>query len=275
MKYDIKPLGVGEILDQSVKMIQSRFTLFLGISACIAIPAGLIVNFVMLAMMPQMPPNPTPQDMEVFQQAMFQNLIPIMLLSALSMMIVYPLTTGSMIHAVASEYLGKPTTVRKSIAAALKKFFPLLGTSILMFLAVYLGLFLCVIPGLYLLVRYTLSSNVVMLEDKSGPSALSRSSELMLSDRSKNYNTLVLLWLLLGFAGFGINYISNFIPQPHIKIVVTVVIQSLFQAFGAAAFAIFYFSCRCKADNFDLELLADSLNTQPADSAAPLADDLK
>lgn len=275
MKYDIKPLGVGEILDQSVKLLQNRFTLFLGISACIAIPAGLIVGFSMLAITPQLPPNPTEQDIVVFQAAMARNLIPIMLMSSVSMIIVYPLTTGSMIHAVASEYLGKPTTVGESIAAALKKFFPLLGTSILMFLAVYIGLICCVIPGLYLLVRYTLSSHAVMLEDRAGTGALSRSSELMLSDRTKNYNSLVLLWLLLGFAGFGINYVSGFIPQPHLKIVAGVVIQSLFQAFGAAAIAIFYFSCRCKADNFDLQLLADSLKQQPAEPDAPFADDFK
>ena len=114
-----------------------------------------------------------------------------------------------------------------------------------------------------------------MLEDKAGTAALSRSSELMLNDRTKNYNTLVLLWLLLGIAGFGVGYIGNFIPQPHLQIVVTVVIQSLFQAFGAAAIAIFYFSCRCKADNFDLELLADSLNTSLESSEAPFADDVK
>ena len=276
MKYDIKPLRIGEILDQSVKLIQSRFALFFGISACITIPVGLILNFTMLSIAPQMPANPTPEDVRVFQEAMAKNLLPILLVSGLGYILVYPLMTGSMIHAVASEYLGKPTTVGASIRAAFKKFFPLLGTSILMFLIVYLGLFLCIIPGLYFLVRYSLSSNIVMLEDKAGTKALSRSSELMLNDRTKNYNTLVLLWILLGVAGAGVGYIAGLVPQPHLQVVVSVVIQALFQAFGAAALAIFYFSCRCKADNFDLELLASSIESAPrANDAVPFADDFK
>ena len=278
MNYDIKPLGVGGILDQAVNLIKTRFWLFFGIAACIAIPAGLALNFLSLAMLPAVPPNPTPEDMLVFQQEMASKILPLGLISMLVSIFVYPLTTGAMIHAVSSEYLGNETSVGASIGAAFKKFFPLLWTSILMFLTVYVGIIMCIIPGLYFLIRNTLSSHAVMLEDYSGRSALQRSSELMLHDRSKNYNTLVLLWILLGVVGFATGFVGGLIPQPHIKIVVTVLLQAILQTFGAAAFAIFYFSCRCKADNFDLELLAESIGSDvdsPSPDDQPFADDFR
>ena len=89
MNYDIKPLGVGGILDQAVNLIKTRFWLFFGIAACIAIPAGLALNFLSLAMLPAVPPNPTPEDMLVFQQEMASKILPLGLISMLVSIFVY------------------------------------------------------------------------------------------------------------------------------------------------------------------------------------------
>jgi hypothetical protein len=271
MSYEIKPLGVGGILDQAVKLLKNHFGLFLGISMCVSVPFGLVMSFVMLGITPQLSENPTPQEIEALQQGLVSNFAIIMGMSFASMIIVYPLTTGAMIHAVASEYLGKPTTIGASIGRALQVFFPLLLTSFLMFLVVYVGFLFCIIPGFYFLVRYSLSSHAVVLDELSGPAALKRSSSLMLHDRTKNYNTLVLLWLLLGVIGFAINMVSGLIPQQHVAIVVGVLLQAVNGAFGAAAFAVFYFSCRCKAENFDLELLADAMHVETATPESPIS----
>lgn len=268
MRYEIKPLGVGGILDQAIQLLKNHFGLLMGISLCISVPFGLIVGFVSLSLMPPIPVNPTAEDMQAYQQAAMSYMLPLMAMGLLSMAIVYPLTTGAMIHAVASEYLGKPTTVGASIGKAFRLFLPLVVTSFLMFLIVYLGLIACIIPGVYFLVRYSLSSHAVVLEGKMGPSALKRSTELMTFDRSKNYNTLVLLWLLLGVIGFAINSGSAFIPQPHLAMVVSVLLQAVNGAFMAAAFAVFYFSCRCKADNFDLQLLAKAMDEEESEPVA-------
>lgn len=272
MSYEIKPLGVGGILDQAVQLLKNHLGLFLGISMCISVPFGLVTNFVMLGIAPELSQNPTPEEIEAVQQDIFSNFAIIMGMSFVSLIIVYPLTTGAMIHAVASEYLGKPTTVGASIGRALRVFFPLLWTSLLMFLLVYVGLLFCIIPGFYFLVRYSLSSHAVVLDDLNGSAALKRSSSLLLHDRTKNYNTLVLLWLLLGVIGFAINMLSGFVPQQHVAIVVAVLLQAVNGAFGAAAFAVFYFSCRCKAENFDLELLAETMHLETQAAESPIVE---
>ncbi|MEM6691971.1 MAG: hypothetical protein AAF664_21260, partial [Planctomycetota bacterium] len=146
MQYEIKPLGVGGILDQAVQLLKNKFGLLMGISMCVSVVPGLVLGFVSLGLMPTLPADPTPQAMQAYNEEMFANIIPIMGIGLISMVIIYPLTTGAMIHAVSSEYLGKPATVGESISKALKLFFPLVVTSVLMFLIVYLGLFACVIP---------------------------------------------------------------------------------------------------------------------------------
>lgn len=272
MSYEIKPLGVGGILDQAVQLLKNHLGLFLGISMCISVPFGLVMSFVMLGITPELPPNPTPEEIAAFQQKVMSNLPITIAMGVVSMIIVYPLTTGAMIHAVASEYLGKPTTVGASIGRALRVFFPLLWTSLIMFIFVYAGLLFCIIPGLYFLVRYSLSSHAVVLDELSGTAALKRSSSLLLHDRTKNYNTLVLLWLLLGVIGFAINMLSQYVPQQHVAIVVALLLQAVNGAFGAAAFAVFYFSCRCKAENFDLELLAETMHVETQAAQSPIVE---
>lgn len=111
MRYEIKPLGVGGILDQAVQLLKNHFALFMGISLCISVPFGLLVGFLSLGLMPQLPENPTPQEIAAIRQQFTSNFIIIMCMGLVSMIFVYPLTNGAMIYAVASEYLGKPTTV--------------------------------------------------------------------------------------------------------------------------------------------------------------------
>jgi hypothetical protein len=269
MRYEIKSLGVGGILDQAVQLLKNHFALFMGISMCISVPFGLVFGFVTYGLRPQFPPGAAQEDIARIQQEFLLSNFPVIMgMVFVSMIFVYPLTTGAMIHAVASEYLGNPTTVGASLRRAFRVFLPLLWTSMLMFILVYLGLFLCILPGVLLMFRYALSSQAVVLEGRSGSNALKRSKELMLYDRTKNYNTLFLLWLLLVVIGFGINSGANFIPQPHVAIVVSVLLQAVNGAFWAAALAVFYFSCRCKAENFDLVLLAEAMKTESPESAS-------
>ena len=92
--------------------------------------------------------------------------------------------------------------------------------------------------------------------------------ELMHHDRTKNYNTLFLLGLLLFVISGAINGSVSFIPPRHVAIIASVLLQAVNGAFWASALAVFYFSCRCKAENFDLELLADAMKADSSESSS-------
>jgi hypothetical protein len=51
------------------------------------------------------------------------------------------------------------------------------------------------------------------------------------------------------------------VPQPHVQMIVQVLLQAALTLFSTAAMVVFYFSCRCGVENFDLEHLAASVGS--------------
>src|SRR5437762_3351088 len=62
MRYEVRELGLGGILDQAVKLTRDQFGVLLGITGVLLIPYNLISGFVQLFSAPKLPPNPTPEQ---------------------------------------------------------------------------------------------------------------------------------------------------------------------------------------------------------------------
>jgi hypothetical protein len=268
MRYEIRELGLGGILDQAVKLTKTHFGLFLGIAAVLLIPFYLIQGFVNLAMTAKLPPNPTMQDIIAANQANMANLgftLPLLLVGAY---VVIPITNAALVHAIAGEYLEKPVGVAESLKWALGRILPLIGTWFLVGLAIMGGLILCVIPGVIAAFWFALATQVVVIEGKSGFTAMKRSKELM----SGNIGTFFVLGLLVGGINIGLALAVAFIPQPHVQVVATAAIQAIATIFASAATVVFYFSCRCKHEQFDLTLLAQAVGAEtPVDAQTDVA----
>ena len=106
--------------------------------------------------------------------------------------------------------------------------------------------------------------HVVVLEGLAGPKALGRSKKLVHKDRGK----FLALGLIAGVLTFLLVIGAQAIPQPHISVIVSVLLQAVATMVWAAAFVVFYFSCRCNVENFDLHYLAESIGAQPAEAGA-------
>lgn len=255
MAYEIKELGVGGILDQAIRIVKDHFGLLFGIVAVLFLPFSLLASFVELAMAPTIPDDPTKINLaEVMQAAQQAQLYsaPFYLLNAL---IISPLTNAAIVFATANLYLGRSASIGESFSRAVKLIIPLLITNILVGLAVFGGLILLIIPGLIFAFWFALSNHVVILEDISGPKALGRSRQLM----KGNVGTLIVLGLLVGLIQVALIFgLGMFLPGVLRVIAVDVVIAILV-VFFAAVGVVFYFSCRCKAENFDLNMLADAV----------------
>ena len=105
-----------------------------------------------------------------------------------------------------------------------------------------------------------LRNHVVVIEDTWGAAALSRSRQLM----KGNVGTLVVLGLLLfviqGSLSFGMNFVNPLI----LRSILLNIIMSIVLVFSTAVYVVFYFSCRCSVENFDLQMLADAVATDDA-----------
>ena len=89
------------------------------------------------------------------------------------------LANGATIYGIASVYLSRPTSLGDCLKHGLRCWLGLVGTTILMVLAIYGGIILCFIPGLIFALWFMLCQNVVVIERVVGPTALGRSKDLM------------------------------------------------------------------------------------------------
>jgi hypothetical protein len=259
MRYTIRELKLNEILDQAVNLTKDHFGVLLGITAVLLIPFEIIAGFIQVANIPTLPPNAPP---DVALQATFRALgvaLPIILLT---FYVVTPITNAAMIHAIANAYLEKPISVGGSFQHALQRILPLIGTWLLVGLAFMGGIILCVVPGILALFWFALATQVVVIEGAWGFAAMKRSRKLM----AGNIGTIFVLGLLIGLISFGIQLAVSLIPQLYVRVVASSIIAGVVTIFASAAFVVFYFSCRCKHEQFDLALLAQSVGAEtPAD----------
>jgi hypothetical protein len=270
----IHPMGIGEILDRSFRLLRQQFLLFFFI---LLIPQGtfFLVN----------------KGSQIFLTGgVEQGMTPSMgvglgvtfILAGLVMMVLQFWAQGALIHAVSETYLGHATSLVTSYGAMRSRLGRLLGTMFLMGILIVLvpmllGIVMAIaVPiqnamGLgdgtkiilsvalvlagavwffHLFLNWLLVDKVVVLEGKGWGSALRRSKELMNTrteqgfwKRPKNKAGLI---LLLGFLiGVGIHLLFQvpgllthmFLPMSYVQLTMT--LQQVLNVIATSLAAVF------------------------------------
>lgn len=103
---------------------------------------------------------------------------------------------AALVRAVILDLDGRPPDLGGSLVRAVSLVLPLLGLTLVSGLAMMIGFMLLVVPGIFLLVIWSVSVPV-MVEERLGVfSSLSRSAELTLGSRWPVFGLLVLVYVL-------------------------------------------------------------------------------
>jgi hypothetical protein len=249
-------LDLRGILDQSVNICKEHFGVLFRIVLMISLPFGVIDGLISLENTPVAPPNGTIEESqtahELQSQAMWQHWPISAATFAFGMFLVYPLTNGALIQAAAQLYQRKSVTTAEAMKHAFVRLVPLVWTNILTMLAVFGGILLLIIPGIYFAIWFGLSQQVVVLEDLRGPAALGRSKRLIHQERGK---FLALALIVFGIS-FGVNLAASFIPQPVLLVFVRALLQGVTAILWAVASVVFYYSCLSARAGTNLHTLA-------------------
>jgi hypothetical protein len=254
MKYEIKALSLGDILDQGIRLVREKFGLLMGIMAFTVIPANLVVGYLAQSIQPtpgQMPQQVPPGILGLLAGCWL-----------LLVFVVIPLANAAVVYAAAQTYLGKAATLGECFGHGFRRIPALLWTSILMGMAIVGGLILLIIPGILCMFWFSLAQQVTVLESINGGPALSRSKALM----KGNIGTAFVLGLVLGVINGGLGMVTNSLPAPT-NLVFAAILGGVSTLLSTCTFVVFYFSCRCKLDNFDLEVLANEVAAGDSDEA--------
>jgi hypothetical protein len=266
MRYELKPLGVGGTLDQAIQIVKDRLGLFVLITLILRAPATAVIQYAVLSNMANFPMQPTDAQMNEFFGRLGRLYLFVLGPSLLvDFLLVTPITNGALIYASARTYLGEKVGLWESLGAALRRYFPFVWTSLLFSVLIFVGTACCILPGILLFFRFALAPTATVLERFSGFGALERSRALMQGDGYTNYIKFFLLIVVLAFLQGGINAISSLIPQLHLQVLATALFGSIGFAFAVVAQVVFYYSCRCRNEGFDLLQLARLVAETPID----------
>lgn len=263
MRYVLKELNIGEVLDVAVNIVRDNFKPLFMITLYLLVPVFIVYQLAIHAYIGE-PPGmfASPQEQQAFLQAFQNNLIPYMIINCTFLIVfglfVWPITNAAMIRAIAGAYLGQPVSGPAAMKEGLSRILPLLGVTLLVTLATWGGLILLIIPGIYFAVRLFLSTYSVIIEGTGPTAAMGRSWDLM----NGNMGNGIVLGLVVLIATGTLGAVANVIPEPHLRAVITSLIQGASMVGTSAAGVVFYFSCRCKHENFDLSILANAVGQE-------------
>ncbi len=265
MKYEVRELNLGGVLDQAISLTKNQFGQLFSIVAVTLLPVLAVQSAVEFAIMPSPPTEASFESIIAYanarNQAMASNRGLVMGMAVLSFLMI-PMANAAIIHTVASTYLGKQPTIGESLGMAFNSIVRLYWTWLLVMFAIMGGLICLIIPGILAMFWFSLATQVVVIERIGGFAALKRSRHLM----KGNIGRIFVLFLILGAISIGLQMVSGFIPQRHAEAIMNVVIQGVLMIFNSAALVVFYFSARCRHEQFDLQLLAENLSVGRRDA---------
>jgi len=110
--------------------------------------------------------------------------------------VLHALVQGCLVRATIADSEGRKASLSECIGAAVARFLPLIGASLLLGLAIVLGVLLLVIPGIMLIIIYAALIPVTVEERLGVMEAFRRASELSKGARWKILGLAVLVLLI-------------------------------------------------------------------------------
>jgi hypothetical protein len=279
----LRPLGIGEILDVCINIFTKNFLTFLRIVLVVVIPVQLITVLIQVAtvsnanLVPKFGSTGANTTLTGDEQTAFLGGQIVIVILAL---ILNGIATAACFKAVGDAYLGSKPDWRSSLKFAGRRFHSVIWVTFLVGLTSTLGLILLIVPGVWLWVSFAVAVPVLLFEGVKGTGAMSRSRQLVKGRWWATAGAVVSAYLISTIVG-GIlqSLISALVFTDAGKSVFGVaavnavaagVGQLVSTPFLAAVAAVVYYDLRVRKEGFDLQLLAEKLGVAaPPSAAAP------
>jgi Uncharacterised protein family (UPF0259) len=213
-------LGFGEILSRSLALIVSH----LGLVAAITIPYWICPIVRQWA-------DEVPGAGAIWLVAFVVDFL-----------LVHPLVDAALIYAVARCYAGRKVSLRDAYSRAVRMFPLVVANYFLVYVAVTLGLVLLIVPGVVLILWFSFTGVIVVLEGLGAVPALKRGYEMTKGSLRTAGAYLVVMLVIGCLTGVETGLIPSGVPKVLLGAALEVVGAILNVVFAT----LFYFSCRVK-----------------------------
>jgi hypothetical protein len=274
---ELRPLRIGEVLDIAIKITTRHFGALARIVAAVVAPFWLLATLVLMTTVPSgalfaTPENPVfvdPEEFDVFVAAA-------VVVDILAVLLGFLVSAGCF-KAVSDAYLGRDPDWKTSLKTGLRRFLPMLGTTVLYFLGVGAGFFALVVPGIWLAVAWWLYAPALVAERVGGPGALGRSFNLVRGRWWPTFAVLALFVIVLlvvdlildqAIQSVVVSDFSSAFALVLLSAVAGILAQLVVTPFQAAVMTVLYYDLRVRKEGLDIELMAQAAGS-PSPVRAP------
>lgn len=269
----LRPLDIGDLLDETFRMYRRHFLLFGGISVILAIPSAAVFGLAVASFTSVLQQTGTQSD--------FSFLGPLLATFAAGLvvnLVILPFTMGAVMYAACESALGRPVTAGGVFMAVLRRYFPLLGYWVLFSISGWLALALCVAPialWIWVFVAWSVVVPAMFVENIGLGAAFGRSWNLVQGRWWRTFLVLFLMLVIWYVVGIGLGgflqlgqYLLALVLSPFLAAAISVGVSELVSALVnpviQIAIVLIYFDLRVRKEALDLFQMAHRLAAAPA-----------
>jgi hypothetical protein len=180
---------------------------------------------------------------------------------------IYAIAGGVITALTRDVYLDHPVSVPEAFRVVATRLVTLIVASVIVAMLMTIGAMLFIIPFFYVVARFAVVRQAIVLEDAGTRQALSRSSVLSVDLKWHILATLALIVLLLLAVNIGAGFLISIIPSQVIVNVLSTALSVVVGPILGIAETVLYYDLRIRREGFDVEYLVGRDASPPADSA--------
>src|SRR5215471_16868025 len=266
----LRPLGVGEILDDIFRVYRRHFGLLCAIGLLLSVPTLLIrliggSAVIFGSFISPLSSFGNPPGLVALQPPGPINIVLLGLAYLVLLVALVPFTVGAVTQAAIGLALGNPVSVRSAFAGVARRYWALLAQTLILGAAIA-PLLLCCPVAIWLAVRWVVGVPALLAEGIGPIKALGRSWALTHRNWWRMFGTLLLMYLLqtvvsaaLGAIGLPIGLAIPFV-QPVVRAGIILTVSTAAGAVTVPVISLcivlLYFDLRIRHEHFDLDQLA-------------------
>jgi hypothetical protein len=264
MVSELRPRGIGEILDTAVALYRARFRKLTLVAATVVIPVQVVSALVLLSAQPDhynlnVTGTVSPQYDSNSVAVGFAALIVITLVSVLSTALITAVCT----RIVADAYIDRESITREAVSVVRPRVFAIAGLSILVIICEGIGLLFCFVGVLIPITLFAVAIPALILEGVGVSAAISRSVNLTKPHAGHVLGLVLTERLLVIVLNGALTIAVSIILRSGHSVVSAVIGQSIASTiagilttpFAATAVVALYFDLRIRNEAFDVQLL--------------------
>jgi hypothetical protein len=273
----MRPLGVGEIIDASIKLVRRHFRALATVTLVVTVPIGVIGGLVTLATTDFCQGPACTNELAADRIYVWENDVAYFggrAVNILLGLLQFVIVQIACFRILAEGYLGRAVGAQDSMRYALSRGGATLWLTLLLFLGLVVAFLALFLPGIWLAVAWSVAFPVLLVERTGGVQALKRSFQLVKGFWWATLARLLvagrLVFVAAAVVGGGLVALLLFaVDQASLaglvlQSLVGVLIGLVTTPFLAAVVILVYFDLRVRTEGFDLAVLAERMGGDDA-----------